>query len=214
MSQLMKKLSVLLLALGLSMAACSDDDGSNNAATNNDGQDVVEDTEQQDTGADVAEEDTGADVASDASQQDTSEEDTGNNEPLLLPDFKYLNTNEGAGVEVNIISGRVGKIENSMSRTEDMTDAEIAALEADILTEATHDKMVNGWDCGDATTDANGDTWIFEARAYDETAETHVEQRTDISGCVDAESTAADAARVQEIIQHLDDLRADHFQSP
>ncbi|QDG49943.1 hypothetical protein FIV42_04070 [Persicimonas caeni] len=211
MSNYTKKLSVLLLALGLSMAACSDDDGSNNLNTNNVDQDVIEDTQTEaDTGADAADEDTGADVA-----EDTTEEDTGGNtEPLWVPDFTYLNTSQGTGVSVNIISGRVGKIENSMSRTEDMTDQEIADLEAQILTEETRNKMFDGWDCGDATTDADGDSWIFEARVLDDAGETHVEKTTDISGCVDADSTAADAARVQEIIQHLDDVRADHFQSP
>jgi hypothetical protein len=246
----------LVLAAALSLMACSDDGGANNGTATNNGQaDVTEDAQQQlDAASDVADED---------SQADTAEGDTAQGAPHWLPDFRYRNITEGTGVSVNVNVGRVGKIGRANERTESMTDQEIADLNANILTEATRDKMINGWDCGDAIggggadagdagdtggadagdSDAGstgdtgladagdtGDTgdagstadaapsdlaqWTFEGRVLVNVEERKYEEIIidNIAGCVGADSTAPDAARVQEIIQHLDDLRDDHFQ--
>lgn len=209
MSHYRFQLIALVLAAALSAAACSDDTGANNGSGPNNGQaDVTDDTQQPLDAAD--EEDSGPDT-DESDESDTDQIDTGPSEPRWLPDFQYRNPNGGNGVSVNVQSGRIGKIGTANTRTEPMTAQEITDLKAEILTEATRDKMISGWDCGDAT-EIDGVQWIFEGQVLvDVDSNTYDEIITNVAGCTPADSTEADAARVQEIIQHLDDLRDDHF---
>jgi hypothetical protein len=200
--------SALILAAVLAVSGCSDDSGANNGTAPNNGQ---ADAAQQ---LDAADEDTGTESDADrpdTTQSDTTEADTAPGPPKWLPDFKYRNPNQGSGVSVNIIIGRVGKIGSANTLSDPMSDQEIAALEDEILTEATRDKMISGWDCGDAT-EVNGVQWTFEGRVLvDVDNRDYDEIITNVAGCVPADSTEADAARVQEIIAHLDALKDVHF---
>jgi hypothetical protein len=200
------RLIALILTAALSAAGCSDDAGTNNGtATNNGEGDVTEDTQQQlDAANDVADEDTGADA--------TDTTDTAPSEPRWVPDFLYRNPDQGTGVSVNVQSGRIGKIGPANTLSEPMTAQEISDLKEQILTEETRDKMINGWDCGDAN-DIEGVRWLFEGRVLVDVDNREYEEIiTNVAGCVPEDSTEADAARVQEIIAHLDGLKEVHFE--
>ncbi len=203
MMSLTKRSFVVAVAGALTLAACSGDSGSTNKAL-----DAGADAQQQDaaTSADVGSADAGVDIAPDTGT--TADTGSASQETIWVPDFTYQRPLAGAGVSVNVINGRIGKIENGNSRTVTMTDAQINGLTQDILTKETRDKMLNGWDCGDSGP-INGQQWQFEARVLTDPDTNQYSDRIniDVTGCAVADSTEPDAARVQEIIQYLDNLR-------
>lgn len=204
-------LIALMLAAGLAVAGCSDDtnddSGTNNTladASNNGGDDAGQDTSSDDVG-------------SDAGQDTSGQQDTGQTDPLLVPDFTYLQNTQGCGtssctqgVGVNIGgAGLITKFQNGDGLTENLQPAEIDQIEQTISTEEVRTKMFDGWDCGDAT-EFDGAQWTFEARARAEDG-SYPQLTQNVAGCVDPDSTQPDAQLVQDLIQFLDDVRADHF---
>lgn len=208
MLSLRTKLIALALVGALALAACSDDEGAGNNGSNNGGEPDA-------TAADTSEADVGVDVGEDVGQ-DTSQDDVSTPDPLRIPDFTYSKSDESCavgscvdGVGVNIISGRVTKIENGDSRPTDIDESEVTVdeVEAKISTEQIQQKMLDGWDCGDAT-EANGAEWSFSARVLREDGTYGTgEVVQNISGCVPADSTQPDATLVQDLISFLDNVR-------
>jgi hypothetical protein len=203
---------VCAFALLLAAAGCSDDGGTEEQltdtdTTNNSAPDASE--EEEDTGPDATDE-------ADAQADSGAEEDVATEDPVLVPSFTYTAVGGVCptqvcedGVSVNIISGRIGDIQNGQSLTEDMTDDEIDELEADYLNDHTHAKLRDGFDCGD-TTEIEGESWLFEAQILLDSGD-HDRVVLNVTGCVPDDSSEADAQHVQDIIAFLDFLRDNHF---
>lgn len=204
-----KMLLAALLAFGLFAAGCNGDEENNGGGDTGMTEDASEDIAE-DTGDDAEEEDT----ADDTGDEDTASEDTGEIDRLQIASLYWRRQEQNCstssctfGVRFNAIAGRITKVDNGQGLERTMSDSDTDAAIADLLTEATYDKMENGWDCG--TVDSPEVPHLFEARIWN--GNDYVEVIQDVTGCIGENSTAADAAEVQRIITYLKDLRTEYF---
>lgn len=209
MKHKIKILLTALLVFGLVASGCNGDDENNGGDDTGMTEDATADVTEEDT----TEEDAVEDVAMDTGEEDAVD-DGGEVERVLVSDLYYRRKEEGCptssctfGVQVNAISGTITKVENGQGLQRTMNNADTDALIEDVMTQATHDKMENGWDCG--TVDDPAVVHEFEARIWNGNSYEQVIQ--DITGCVGPDTTEADADEVQRIITYLEDLRDSYF---
>jgi hypothetical protein len=206
-----KILLAALLAFGLVAVGCNGDDENNGGDDTGVTEDATTDTAEEDTNEADTEEDT---TEADTTEQDTTEEDTGEIDRLQVSSLYYRRIESNCptssctfGVRVNATAGTIEKVENGSGLSRSMSNSDVDALIADILTQNTFDKMDGGWDCG--TVDDPEVRHEFEARIWN--GSEYVESIQDITGCIPTDSTEADADEVQRIITYLQDLRDQYF---